>query len=146
MKTIKDITGLEKPDLKEYLEEQVRKPEDDCYSAYMDNLEAYTSNLEQFILNEEAKKQGYIKLLYGDLKDLGHLNERAIDLNCDLYIMLEEALGVNFYKDNKKIWDTLHEQWYDNLHRQERIIMGLQNFINMEKTGRGEKKDENDNL
>ena len=130
MKTVKDLTGLEKPVLKDYLEEQVRTPEDNAFDAYVDNLEAYASNLEAYIENEEAKKEGYINLLYGDLKDLEHLNNRAINLNCDLYIMLEEALGVNFSKDNKNIWDTLHEQWYDVLHHQENIINGLQNFIN----------------
>ena len=125
MKTVKDLTGLERPSLVDYLDEHDR-----ALDAFTDSLGVYATNLEQFILNEEAKKQGYIKLLYGDLKDLEHLNERAIDLNCDLYIMLEEALGVNFCKDNKNIWDTLHEQWYDVLHHQENIINGLQNFIN----------------
>lgn len=144
MKTIEELTGLERPILNEYLEEQVRKPEDDCYSAYMDNLEAYTSNLEEFIKKEKNKKDGYLNLLYGDLKDLEHLNNRAIDLNCDIYLMLEEALGVELCGKHRNIYDTLHEQWYDVLHHQESIIMGLQNFINS--INREEKKDENDNL
>lgn len=135
MKTVKDITGLERPSLVDYLDEHDR-----ALDAFTDSLGVYATNLEQFILNEEAKKQGYIKLLYGDLKDLEHLNNRAIDLNCDLYIMLEEALGVNFSKDNKNIWDTLHEQWYDVLHHQENIINGLQNFINS--MNRKEKKND----
>lgn len=134
MKTVKDITGLERPSLVDYLDEHDR-----ALDAFTDSLGVYATSLEQYILNEEAKKQGYIKLLYGDLKDLEHLNNRAIDLNCDLYIMLEEALGVNFSKDNKNIWDTLHEQWYDVLHHQENIINGLQNFINS--MNRKEKKD-----
>lgn len=144
MKTIEELTGLERPILNEYLEEQARTPEDDAFDAYMSNLEAYTSNLEAYIENEEAKKDGYIKLLYGDLKDLEHFNERAIDLNCDIYLMLEEALGVDLCGKHRNIYDTLHEQWYDVLHHNENIINGLQNFINSR--NREEKKDENDNL
>ena len=134
MKTVEDITGLEKPILEEYLDEQDRKPEDDAYDAYMDNLEAYACNLGNFVEEQEAKKEGYMSLLYGDLKDLESLNDRAIDLNNDIYLMLAETL-----KDtNQNIFDALHEQWYDCLSRQESIIMALQNFINAEK---GEQKD-----
>lgn len=139
MKTVKDITGLERPSLVDYLDEHDR-----ALDAFTDSLGVYATSLEQYILNEEAKKQGYIKLLYGDLKDLEHLNNRAIDLNCDIYLMLEEALGVELCGKHRNIYDTLHEQWYDVLHHQESIIMGLQNFINSR--NREEKKDENDNL
>lgn len=142
MKTAEELTGLEKPILKDYLEDQKNHPEDDMYDAYVDNLDSYAYNLERFIEKEQAKKEGYMNLLYGDLKDLEHLNNRAIDLNCDIYLMLEETLEANFYKTNQNVYDALHEQWYDVLSRQERIIMGLQNFINMKKTGRGEQKDE----
>lgn len=66
MKTVEDITGLEKPTLEDYLREQDKKPEDDCYDAYVDNLEAYAYNLGKFIERQEAKKEG---LLYGDLNE-----------------------------------------------------------------------------
>lgn len=135
MKTVEDITGLEIPTLEDYLNEQDRKPEDDAYDAYVDNLEAYAYNLGKFIERQEAKKEGYMNLLYGDLKDLEHFNDRAIDLNYDIYLMLAEMLR----EEHQNVFDALHEQWYDNLARQERIIMGLQNIINMKKTG--EKKD-----
>jgi hypothetical protein len=136
MKTVEDITGLKKPTFEDYLKEQKKKPEDDCYDAYVDNLEAYAYNLERFIERQEAKKEGYMNLLYGDLKDLEHFNDRAIDLNYDIYLALAEMLR----EEHQNVFDALHEQWYDNLARQERIIMALQNFINTE---RGEKKDGN---
>lgn len=129
MKTVEDITGLKIPTLEDYLSEQGRKPEDDAYGAYVDNLEAYAYNLERFIEREEAKKEGYMNLLYGDLKDLEHFNDRAIDLNYDIYLMLAEMLR----EEHQNVFDALHEQWYDNLARQERIIMALQNFINTER-------------
>lgn len=135
MKTVEDITGLKIPTLEEYLDEQGRKPEDDCYDAYVDNLEAYVHNLGDFIKKQEAKKESYMNLLYSDLKDLENLNDRAIDLNYDIYLMLAEMLR----EENQNVFDALHEQWYDCLSRQERIIMALQNLINMQKTG--EKKD-----
>lgn len=137
MKTVEEITGLEIPMFEDYLKEQDRKPEDDCYNAYVDNLEAYAYNLGKFIERQEAKKECYMNLLYGDLKDLENLNDRAIDLNYDIYLMLAEMLR----EEHQNAFDALHEQWYDVLARQERIIMALQNFINMQKTGRGEKKD-----
>lgn len=137
MKTVEDITGLEKPILEDYMEDQKNHPEDDMYDAYISNLEAYAYNLERFIEREEAKKEGYINLLYGGLKDLEHFNNRAIDLNYDIYLMLAEMLK----EEHQNVFDALHEQWYDALDRQERIIMGLQNFINTHK--RGEKKDGN---
>lgn len=143
MKTVEDITGLEKPILEDYMADQKNHPEDDMYDAYVDNLDSYAYNLERFIEREENKKEGDLNLLYNDLKELGRLNCKAIDLNCDIYIMLEEVLGVNFCKTNQNVYDALHEQWYDVLNRQERIIMGLQNLINMKKTGREEQKDEN---
>lgn len=143
MKTVEDITGLKIPTLEEHLDGQDRKFEDDAYDAYVDNLESYAYNLGKFVEKQEAKKECYMNLLYGDLKDLEHFNDRAIDLNCDIYLMLEEMLGVNFCKTNQNIYDALHEQWYDVLNRQERIIMGLQDFINAERTGRGEKEDGN---
>ena len=135
MKTVEDITGLKMPVYDDYLEEQERKPEDDYYDAYVDNLEAYAHNLGDFIERQEAKKEGYMNLIYGDLNDLEHLNDRAIDLNYDIYLMLAEMLR----EENQNVFDALHEQWYDVLSRQERIIMALQNFINMQRTG--EKKD-----
>lgn len=135
MKTVEDITGLEIPTLEDYLNEQDRKPEDDAYDAYVDNLEAYAYNLGKFIERQEAKKEGYMNLLYGGLKDLEHFNDRAIYLNCDIYLMLAEMLR----EEHQNVFDALHEQWYDNLARQERIIMGLQSIINMKKTR--EKKD-----
>ena len=99
----------------------------------MDNLEAYAYNLERFI-ERRSKKESYMNLLYGDLKDLEHFNDRAIDLNYDIYLILAEMLR----EEHQNVFDALHEQWYDNLARQERIIMALQNFINAE---RREKKD-----
>lgn len=140
MKTVEEITGLEKPILEDYLADQKKYPEDDMYECYVDNLDTYAYNLEMFIEREEAKKEDYMNLLYSDLKDLRHFNNRAIDLYCDIYLMLEEALGVNFDKSNKNIYDALHELWYDCLRRQERIINNMQNFINMKKTGREEQK------
>lgn len=131
MKTVEDITGLKIPMFEDYLKEQDRKPEDDAYDAYVDNLEAYAYNLGKFIERQEVKKEGYAKLIYGDLKDLENLNDRAIDLNYDIYLMLAEMLR----EENQNVFDALHEQWYDCLNRQERIIMALQNFINMQKTG-----------
>lgn len=146
MRTVKEITGLQKPILEDYIEMQSRKPKDDCYEAYMGNLEAYAYNLEKFIEREEAKKEGYMSLLKGDLKDLEGLNNRAIDLNYDIYLMLADSQARECLKSegafNQRVFDALHEQWYDVLEKQERIIMGLQNFINMKKTGRGEQKDE----
>lgn len=136
MKTVEDITGLKKPTFEDYLKEQKKKPDDDCYDAYVDNLEAYAYNLERFIERQEVKKEGYINLLYGDLKDLENFNDRAIDLNYDIYLMLAEMLR----EENQNVFDALHEQLYDNLARQEHIIMGLQNFINAERV---EKKDGN---
>lgn len=140
MRTVKEITGLQKPILEEYIEMQSKKPEDDCYEAYIDNLEAYAYNLEKFIERDEAKKECYMSLLKGDLKDLEHLNDRAIDLNYDIYLMLADSQTKECLKSegafNQRVFDTLHEQWYDVLEKQERIIMGLQNFINMQKTGR----------
>lgn len=135
MKTVEDITGLKIPTLEEYLDGQDRKLEDDAYDAYVDNLEAYAYNLGKFVEKQEAKKECYMNLLYGDLKDLENLNDRAIDLNCDIYLMLAEMLR----EEHQNVFDALHEQWYDCLSRQERIIMDLQNFINTQKTG--EKKD-----
>lgn len=125
MKTIEELTGLERPSLVDYLDEHDR-----ALDAFTDSLGVYATNLEQYILKEENKKDGYLSLLYGDLKDLEHLNNRAIDLNCDIYLMLEEALGVELCGKHRNIYDTLHEQWYDVLHHQENIINGLQNFIN----------------
>lgn len=142
MKTVEDITGLEIPTLEDYLDEQDRKPEDDAYDAYVDNLEAYAYNLGKFIERQEAKKEGYITLLYGDLEDLLNLNDRTMDLNCDIYLMLTEMLK----EEHQNVFDALHELWYDCLSRQERIIMGLQNLINMKKTGREEQKDESNKL
>lgn len=142
MKTVEDITGLEIPTLEDYLDEQDRKPEDDAYDAYVDNLEAYAYNLGKFIERQEVKKEGYITLLYGDLEDLLNLNDRAMDLNCDIYLMLTEMLK----EEHQNVFDALHEQGYDCLSRQERIIMGLQNLINMKKTGREEQKDESNKL
>lgn len=136
MKTVEDITGLEKPILEDYMADQKNHPEDDMYDAYISNLEAYAYNLERFIERQEAKKEGYMNLLYGDLKDLEHFNDRAIDLSYDIYLMLAEMLR----EEHQNVFDALHEQWYDNLARQERIVMALQNFINAE---RGEKKDGN---
>lgn len=80
--------------------------------------------------------------LFNEVKELGRLNDKAIDLNCDIYMMLEETLGVNFYEDNKNIADALHEQWYDVLHRQERIINALLNDILLEDVEREHLKDE----
>ena len=136
MKTVEDITGLEKPILEDYMADQKNHPEDDMYDAYISNLEAYAYNLERLIERQEAKKEGYMNLLYGDLKDLEHFNDRAIDLSYDIYLMLAEMLR----EEHQNVFDALHEQWYDNLARQERIVMALQNFINAE---RGEKKDGN---
>lgn len=79
-----------------------------------------------------------MNLLYNNFKELQRLNWKAIDLNCDIYLMLEETLDVNFCKTNQNVYDALHEQWYDALRRQERIINTMQNFINMKKTGRKE--------
>ncbi len=112
------------------------------HECYVDNLDSYSYNLERFIERQEAKKEDYMNLLYSDLKDLRHFNNRAIDLYCNIYLMLEEALGVNFDKSNKNIYDALHELWYDCLRRQEHIINTMQNFINMKKKGREENKDE----
>ena len=137
MKTVEDITGLKIPTLEEYLDGQDRKSENDAYDAYVDNLESYAYNLGKFVEKQEAKKECYMNLLCGDLKDLESLNDRAIDLNCDIYLMLAEMLR----EEHQNVFDTLHEQWYDCLSRQERIIMDLQKFINAERTGRGEKKD-----
>lgn len=140
MKTIEELTGLKRPCLVEYLEEQKRNNEDDALDAYAYNLGMYATKLEQFIEKQEKKKEGYMSLLYGDLKDLEHLNNRAIDLNCDIYLMLEEALVVELCGKHRNIYDTLHEQWYDVLHHQENIINGLQNFINS--MNREEKKED----
>lgn len=137
MKTVEEITGLKIPMFEDYLKEQKEKPEDDYYDAYVDNLEAYAYNLGKFIERQEAKKECYTNLLYGDLKDMENLNDRAIDLNCDIYLMLAEMLR----EEHQSVFDALHEQWYDCLSRQECIIMALQSFINAERTGRGEKKD-----
>lgn len=137
MKTVEDITGLKKPRLEDYLKEQNKNHEDDCYDAYVGNLEAYAYNLGKFVEIQEAKKECYMNLLYDDLKDLENLNDRAIDLNCDIYFMLAKMLR----EEHQNVFDALHEQWYDCLSRQERIIMALQNFINTERTGKGEKKD-----
>lgn len=142
MKTVKDITGLERPILKEYLEEQARTPEDGAFDAYTSNLGAYTSNLEQFILKEEKKKEGYMSLLYGDLKDLEHLNNRAIDLNNDMYLELENYSNGLCAEKCEQVCNMLMEQWYDALNHQEKIIMALQNLINMKRTGREEKKED----
>ena len=142
MKTVEEITGLEKPILEDYMADQKNYPEDDMYECYVDDLDTYAHNLERFIERQEAKEEDYMNLLYSDLKDLRHFNNKAIDLHCDIYLMLEEALGVNFDKSNKNIYDAMHELWYDCLRRQEHIINKMQNFINMKKTGREEQKDE----
>lgn len=138
MKTIEEITGLEKPILEDYMADQKNHPEDDMYDAYVDNLDSYAYNLERFIERQERKKEEELNNLYSYLKELARLNIKAIDLNGDIYLMLEETSGVNFCKTNQNVYNALHEQWYDALRRQERIINSLQNFINMKKTGRKE--------
>lgn len=131
MKTIKEITGLERPLFELHLDAQKDKERVyDDFDEYVANLDAYALSLENYIKQEEQKKEGDINILYNNLKDLEKLNGRAIDLNCDVYLKLEEALGVNYDKTNKSIYDALHEQWYDVLKGQERIIMRLQNYIN----------------
>lgn len=139
MKTIKELTGLEMPKFEEYLEEQERNGEDDCYDAYIANLEAYAFSLENYIMVEERKKEGGkmdakekkrigdLNIIYNDLKDIADLNTRAIDLNNNMYIMLADSPRV--YTDEAVI-NVLREQWYDALHRQEQIIMNLQSYIN----------------
>ena len=131
MKTVEEITGLEKPILEDYLAYQKNCPEDDMYDAYVDDLDTYAYNLERFIERKEGKEEDYMNLLYSDLKDLRHFNNRAIDLYCDIYLMLEETLGVNFDKSNKNIYDALRELWHDCLRRQEHIINTMQNLINI---------------
>ncbi len=141
MKTVEEITGLERPNLVDYLDEHDR-----ALDAFTDNLGAYATKLEWYIEKEEKKKDGYMSLLYGDLKDLEALNNRAIDLNNDIYLELENySNGVSAEKC-EHVCNMLKEQCYDALNHQERIIMALQNLINMKRTGREEKKDENDNL
>lgn len=129
MKTVEDITGLEKPILEEYMEEQKYRAEDDMYDTYVDNLDSYAYNLGRFIEKQEQKKEGELNLLYNDLKEIAELNSKAIDLNCDIYLALEETLGVNFCDSNKNIYDALHQQWYDILHRQEGMLMTLENLV-----------------
>ncbi len=143
MKTVEEITGLEKPILEDYMADQKNYPEDDMYDTYVDNLDSYAYNLERFIEREENKKEGELNVLYNDLKELSRLNCKAIDLNGDIYLMLEETLGVNFCKTNQNVYDALHEQWYDALRRQERIINRIEDVINRKKTGREEQKYEN---
>ena len=76
-------------------------------------------------------------ILYSNLKELESLNDRAIDLNFDIYLMLAEMLK----EEHQNVFDALHEQWYDVLDKQERIIMTLLNLLNAERTGKGEHKD-----
>lgn len=139
MKTVEEITGLERPIFEDYKDQ---RGEDDGYEAYKDNLEGYAYNLERFIEKEENKKVGDLKILYDDLKDLKRLNDKAIDLYCDIYLMLEETLDANYYKTHKNIYDVLHDQWFDVLRQQERIIKriinGLQNYLNKKRVGRDE--------
>ena len=136
MKTVEEITGIEKPILEDYMTDQKNYNEDDMYECYVDDLDSYAYNLERFIESDDRKKEGYLNIIYNDLKELGMLNCKAIDLNDDIYLMLEETLGVNFCKTNKNVYDALHEQWYACLRRQERIINCIMNLINMKKTGR----------
>ena len=139
MKTVEEITGLERPIFEDYKDQ---RGEDDGYEAYKDNLEGYAYNLERFIEKEENKKLGDLKILYDDLKDLKRLNDKAIDLYCDIYLMLEETLDANYYKMHKNIYNVLHDQWFDVLRQQERIIKriinGLQNYLNKKRVGRDE--------
>lgn len=137
MKTIEELTGLERPSLVDYLDEHDR-----ALDAFTDSLGVYATNLEQYILKEENKKDGYLNLLYGDLKDLEALNTRAIDLNNDMYLELENYSNGLCAEKCEQVCNMLMEQWYDALNHQERIIMALQNLINMKRTGREEKKED----
>lgn len=142
MKTIEELTGFKRPCLVEYLEEQKRNNENDALDAYAYNLGMYATKLEQFIEKQEKKKEGYMSLLYGDLKDLEHLNNRATDLNNDMYLELENYSNGLCAEKCEQVCNMLMEQWYDALNHQERIIMALQNLINMKRTGREEKKED----
>lgn len=57
MKTVEEITGLEKPILEDYMADQKNYPEDDMYECYVDNLDSYAYNLGKFIEREEEKKK-----------------------------------------------------------------------------------------
>lgn len=61
MKTVEEITGLKKPILEEYMEDQKNYQEDDMYDAYVDNLDSYAYNLGKFIEKEEAKKEEWLR-------------------------------------------------------------------------------------
>lgn len=137
MKTIEELTGFERPSLVDYLDEHDR-----ALDAFTDSLGVYATNIEQYILKEEKKKEGYMSLLYGDLKDLEHLNNRATDLNNDMYLELENYSNGVCAEKCEQVCNMLMEQWYDALKHQERIIMALQNLINMKKTGREEQNED----
>lgn len=138
MRTAEEITGLEKPILEDYMADQKNHPEDDMYDAYVSNIEAYAYNLERFIEREEEKKKGNLSIINDDLREIARLNSDAIDLNCDIYLMLEQTLGANFYEDYQSIYDALHQQWYDTLHNQERMLMTLQNIVYKQLIGKEE--------
>lgn len=127
MKTIKEITGLEMSKFEEYLEEQERSGEDDCYDAYIANLEAYALSLESYIIKEEERG---VKTMAKEMVEKATLLEALENLKIEEYsdydvgynVGVEHSIGTICDMSEPKFILTrleyeLLKRWNDKMYK-----------------------------
>ncbi len=138
-KKIEEITGLKKPTQEDF-RFPISENDEELMINYAYGLLDYAEDLERYIEQSEERKEKVLEFVENELDEAYILNKKATDLNNDATLLLEEYDPTqDWVNQNSKLFNVLHEQWYNVLLKQGKVLNGLHNcfennfrFINKE--------------
>lgn len=127
MKTVEEITGLKKPTMEDY-SFPISENDEDLMSNYCYGALDYAEELERYIEKAEERNSKIFEHLQNEIKEIYKLNEKATDLNNEATALLEAYDPTQDHvAQHSKMFNTLHEQWWNTLLRQSKRLNGLIN-------------------
>ena len=123
MEKIEKITGFKKPTMEDY-RFPISENDEELMTNYAYGLLDYAEELERYIEKSEERKEKVLEFVENELDEAYILNKKATDLNNDATLLLEEYDPMqDWVNQNSKLFNVLHEQWYNVLLKQRKVLI-----------------------
>lgn len=127
MEKIEKITGFKKPTQEDF-RFPISENDEELMTNYAYGLLDYAEDLERYIERTEERSKKINDYLFNEIKEIYKLNEKATDLNNEATALLEAYDPTQDHvAQHSKMFNTLHEQWWNTLLRQSKRLNGLIN-------------------
>lgn len=124
-KKIEEITGLKKPTQEDF-RFPISENDEELMINYAYGLLDYAEDLERYIEKTEDRNSKIFEYIKNRITEAYELSEKATDLNNEVTSLLESYDPCQDHvKQHCRMFNTLHDQWWNALLRQNKILRGL---------------------